>query len=413
MSLRKDRIYAAAVAGFCLIGTASAPTYAVAAETVTPETYDNPDVWLCRPGRQDACTVDLDATIIAADGMLTRESYQADPNPPVDCFYVYPTVSNEPDGNADRVIEPEERRVVAQQFARFGAKCRLFAPMYRQVTITALRAYVSGRPIPIDRQMPYDDVAAAWHNYLEHDNQGRGVILVGHSQGSGVLTKLIAREIDGQPIQAKLISAILMGTSLPVPEGADIGGAFQHIPVCHAASQTGCVIAFADFRAVSPPPADTRFGHAGAGMQAVCANPAALGGGVAPLDGYFPAERGMPRDASAWTNPPQPIDTPFVKLPGLLTGECVADAHGSYLAVTLHPTEGGARVNDIAGDVIVGGEVQADWGLHLVDANLNMGNMVVLVGEESKAYLAKPDASKHAEAGEKPAPDQAGKSRNP
>jgi hypothetical protein len=410
MPVSKYRI-CAALAAFCLIGSASA-----LAETVTPETYDNPDFWLCRPGRQDACAVDLDATSIAADGTLTREAYQPAPNPPVDCFYVYPTVSMEADGNADRAIGPEERRVVAQQFARFGAKCRLFAPMYRQVTIAALRAYVTGRPIPVDRQIPYDDVAAAWQNYLAHDNQGRGVILVGHSQGSGVLTRLIAREIDGQPIAAKLVSAILMGTSLPVPEGADVGGAFQHIPVCHAASQTGCVVAFADFRALSPPPADTRFGRAGAGMQAVCANPAALGGGPAPLDGYFSAERGMPRDAAgAWTNPSKPIDTPFVKLPGLLTGECVADAHGSYLAVTLHPTEGGARVNDIGGDLIANGEVQADWGLHLVDANLNMGNMIALVGEQSKAYLAKPDAAKHAEAGESPAPDsgQAGQSRKP
>lgn len=407
MPVSTYRIYTAALAASCLIGTASA-----LAETVTPETYDNPDFWLCRPGKQDACAVNLDATIIAADGTLTRETYQPDPDPPVDCFYVYPTVSLESDGNSDRVIGPEERRVVAQQFARFGAKCRLFAPMYRQVTITALRAYISGRRIPVDRQIPYDDVAAAWHNYLEHDNQGRGVVLVGHSQGSGVLTELIAREIDGQPIQAKLVSAILMGTSLPVPEGADIGGAFQHIPVCHAGSQTGCVVAFADFRAAAPPPADARFGHAAAGMRAVCANPAALGGGSAPLDSYFSAERGMSGDS--WTTPPKPIDTPFVKLPGLLTGECLADEHGSYLAVTLHPTEGGARVNDIGGDLIVGGEVQADWGLHRVDANLNMGNMIALVGEESKAYLAKPDPAKHAAAGDPPAGlDQAGQSRKP
>jgi hypothetical protein len=39
--------------------------------------------------------------------------------------------------------------------------------------------------------------------------------------------------------------------------------------------------------------------------------------------------------------------------------------------------------------VRVNGQVLEDWGLHLIDANLNMGNLVAIVGDESKAYLAK------------------------
>src|SRR5271168_528944 len=88
-----------------------------------PALADDPDfgdsnTWLCRPGRQDACTVPLDATIVAADGSLSREAFKPDPDPAIDCFYVYPTVSNQPNGNADLTIDPEERRVAAQQFAR-------------------------------------------------------------------------------------------------------------------------------------------------------------------------------------------------------------------------------------------------------------------------------------------------------
>jgi hypothetical protein len=209
-----------------------------------------------------------------------------------------------------------------------------------------------------------------------------------------VLTQLIKNEIDGKPIQAKLVSAILMGTSLPVPTGADVGGAFQHIPVCRSNSQIGCVIAYADFRATVPPPANSRFGKAPEGMQAVCANPAALGGGPGMLDSYLSADRittgadGVPTPF-VWTQPPKPVDTPFVKVPGLLSAQCVLDEHGSYLAVTLHPTPGGARVNDISGDVIVNGQVLEDWGLHLIDANLTMGNLVTIVGDETKAYLSK------------------------
>jgi hypothetical protein len=271
--------------------------------------------------------------------------------------------------------------------------------MYRQVTLTALRAGIAGTPIPVDRNLGYSDVLAAWHYYLEHQNNGRGVVLVGHSQGSGVLTRLIREEIDGKPIQKQLISAILMGTVLPVPKGADVGGAFKNIPLCHSNAQIHCAIAFADFRANVPPPSNTRFGKVREGtqevpgMQAACTNPAALGGGSGKLDAYLSSRRvsgateAEPQPAS-WTIPDQTIDTPFVKVPGMLTAECVNDVHGSYLAVSVHPSTTGKRVSDITGDVVANGTVLQDWGLHLVDANLHMGNLVAIVGTEAKTYEA-------------------------
>ncbi|MGO9932721.1 MAG: DUF3089 domain-containing protein [Steroidobacteraceae bacterium] len=375
------------------IATTAAAQSGAAAAAGSADDYANPDIWLCRPGRNDACTVPQDATVIAVDGTFTQEKFNPAKNPPIDCFYVYPTVSTESTGNSDLAINEPEKRVVKAQFARFASKCRLFAPMYRQVTLTALRAMISGNPIPVDRELGYNDVLAAWNYYLAHDNKGRGFVLVGHSQGSGVLTQLIKNEIDGKPIQSRLISAILMGTSLPVPKGADVGGAFKHIAVCGSNRQIGCVIAFADFRANVPPPANSRFGKAPEGMQAVCANPAALGGGSGMLDAYLsPGRIATGSDdvpvPFAWTTPPKPITTPFVKVPGLLSAACVQDEHGSYLAVTLHPTPGGVRTNDISGDVVVNGQVLEDWGLHLIDANLTMGNLLSIVGDETKAYLA-------------------------
>src|SRR5205809_5287153 len=158
--------------------------------------YSNPESWLCRPGRKDACAVDLSTTIVAANGKLTRESWAENPKAPIDCFYVYPTVSNDPTPNSDMVPGPEEKNVVRSQFARFGSQCRLYAPMYRQVTLTSLRASLGMTPTMPDRTLGPRDVLAAWNYYLEHDNQGRGVVLVGHSQGSGVLTQLIAANLD-------------------------------------------------------------------------------------------------------------------------------------------------------------------------------------------------------------------------
>ena len=201
---------------------------------------------------------------------------------------MYPTVSRDPWGNSDMNPGKEEKRVIMLQFARFAADCRVYAPLYRQVTMTALRAYIAGKPIPADDKLAYDDVADAWKYYLEHDNQGRGFVLIGHSQGSGILTKLIHNEIDGKPIQARLVSAILTGTNLKVPKGKDVGGDFAHIPLCHASTQIHCAIAYASFRSTIPPPAHSFFGKVDdEKMSAACTNPAALGGGSGELHSYF------------------------------------------------------------------------------------------------------------------------------
>ncbi len=101
--------------------------------------YSKAETWLCRPGRQDACSVDLTATVVAANGKLTREKFTADPKAPIDCFYVYPTVSLDTTPNSDMNAGREEASVIRAQLARFGSACRIYAPLYRQVTLTALR----------------------------------------------------------------------------------------------------------------------------------------------------------------------------------------------------------------------------------------------------------------------------------
>jgi Protein of unknown function (DUF3089) len=367
----------------------------VSAQT-PPVDYAGAKSWLCRPGVQhDACDIDLTTTVIASDGKLSRETWASDANAPIDCFYVYPTVSTDPTPSSDMTPDAAEMNVIRQQFARFGSKCRRYAPMYRQITLAGLRLMLGGRGsgISLDRGVQYDDVLNAWNYYLEHDNKGRGFVLVGHSQGSFILTRLIGEEIDGKPLQSRVVSAIIPGATIAVPRGKDVGGAFQHVPLCRAASQTGCVIAYSSFRSTIPPPANTKFGKvADPNMAAACTNPAALGGGRGDLHAYLATNGGTITATSPpkpWVSPQQKIETPWVSLPGLLTAQCATNENATYLEVSAHGDPAGRRTDTIEGDVGGSANPQADWGLHLVDVNLAIGNLVDIVGTQSKAWLAR------------------------
>src|SRR5688500_19471408 len=129
-------LFVAAMAVAPVAAQAPAPPTQPASADVKPNDYTADESWLCRPGRKgDACDVDLTTTVITADGTMTREPFTPNPKAPIDCFYVYPTVSTDPGVFSNMVADPAERNVIHQEFARFGSRCRTFAPMYRQVTL--------------------------------------------------------------------------------------------------------------------------------------------------------------------------------------------------------------------------------------------------------------------------------------
>jgi hypothetical protein len=308
---------------------------------------------------------------------------------------VYPTVSTDQTPFSDMTADPAELNVVKQQFARFGSVCREYAPLYRQVTLVGLRQAIAGGGGggALAKGPQYDDVRDAWRYYLEHDNRGRGVVLIGHSQGSYILSELIRQEIDGKPVQSRLVSAILLGATQSVPVGKDVGGSFQRIPLCRKPGQIGCLVAYVSFRATVPPPANTRFGKVTEpGMVAACTNPAALGGGSAALHAYLDTSGrtivGV-SPAPAWVSPQRPVETPWVSVPGLLSARCTSNEHATYLEITVNGDAADPRIDNIYGDLGAGTQVLADWGLHLVDANVAMGDLVEIVRTQSRAWRAK------------------------
>jgi hypothetical protein len=226
---------------------------------------------------------------------------------------------------------------------------------------------------------------------------GRGVVLIGHSQGAGVLTQLIRNEIEGRPVAAQLVSALIIGSNVAVAKDADAGGAFQTVPLCREPSQTGCVVAYVSFRDQIPPPPGSRFGRAAEdGQEAACTHPASLVGGRAPLDAYLASgSTGIATENEAagpqWLKSGEKITTPFVRAPGLLEAECVRDGGFHYLSVRTVGDADGPRTNRISGDVVgPQGQIAADWGLHLIDMHLAMGDLVALVGQQAQAWSAKP-----------------------
>ncbi len=355
------RSVAAAVLALALIPQAPCP-----AAAAPPVDYAAAASWLCHPGETGACSGDLTATVITAGASSSKKTYASDPNAPIDCFYVHPTVSREPTPNSDLAAGPEEIQSVRMQFARFGAKCRLYAPIYRQITMAVLDGKAQGG----DFELPYQDILAAWTHYLAHDNHGRGFVLIGHSQGAHILTRLIAEQIDGKPVQRRLVSAIILGGEIGVPDGGIVGGSFRHVPVCGRADESGCVIGYSTYLAVSPPGDDARFGVDPApGQVDVCVDPAALLGHE-HLSPAFPA---VGRLADIF-------GTTFIENPGLLRAACTRTRGHNYLAVSAGD-----------GDIVVArlSELAArrpDWGLHALDVNIALGDLVELVGRQSTAW---------------------------
>ncbi len=335
-------------------------------------------VWLCQPGQVgDPCAYSPEATSVAVDGTTSRPASVAAPVAhKFDCFYVYPTSSTEPGNNADLRVQPVEREVAVVQASRFSQVCNVWAPMYRQATVVALKRGAAVEPSVI--ATAYDSLLAAWKDYLAHDNHGRPIVFIGHSQGAAMLIKLLQAQIDpSASLRKRMVSAIILGGNVQVPTGRDEGGSFRSIPTCGSSSQTGCVIAYSSFG--SPPPADSFFARPGQGvsLQSGQTTQVGPGGGLCQpgdvLVAQGPAAALLPQRhlRSAARHGEHTLGD----VPGPLYGpvraerRCVLVAGHRRLP---HRATCGPRSRPPSGPL---------WGYHLQDVNLALGNLVSRRGE--------------------------------
>lgn len=333
--------------------------------------------WICLPGRNDTCSTPLATTALGANGYGSTGRSTVAKDPPFDCFYVYPTVSQDQGLNSDLNVS-EEIGATQSQFARFASVCRPFVPIYRQMTLAAVATSSAGGDVTRAGTIAYSDIANAWRTYLAKYNHGRPFVLVGHSQGSLMLQELIKHEIDGKPVAKQMVRAIIPGFDVLVPQGKLVGGTFKSTPLCSRPGETGCVMSWVSFREGSQPPEGAMFGWAPPGMTVGCTNPAAPGSAKwEPLDSYwftrssYPVIGGPVQWSSEGAAP-----SPYVHVDGLVAARCVNDGRRGYLAVRTIATPGSKRTDRIPGEVGIGGIFLPGWGMHLADMSIAQGDLI-------------------------------------
>ena len=192
--------------------------------------YSDDSNWICRPGEDDLCATSPRTQEVLADGSLEEVEVSIAEDPPYDCFYVYPTVDLRA---AARVHEdltdvegPEDATEAQALWLR--QHCRVYVPNYRQATFGNYFKKEKKREPCFE--VAYEDVERAWEHYLETWNEGRPVVLYGHSQGGQITSRLFRERDDEQVVAA-------------YPIGWPVDAALQ----CEDAEDTDCLVSFKSF----------------------------------------------------------------------------------------------------------------------------------------------------------------------
>ena len=192
--------------------------------------YADQASWVVWPGRASAA----DQIPAGIDGAIAKD-------PKADVFFVHPTTFltnsswNAKFDEGDFTGTQLEQGVLRYQTSVFNGCCRMFAPRYRQATLSAFLNPGDNANKAFD--LAYSDVLRAFDYYIERENSGRPFILASHSQGSLHATRLLQDRILARPeLRKRLVAAYIVGASLP--ETIEYTG----LPVCGSARETGCII---------------------------------------------------------------------------------------------------------------------------------------------------------------------------
>jgi len=340
-----------------------------------PLDYADERFWLCRPGiENDEClAADLSTTEVLPDGTLApADVFPPAPDPDYDCFYVYPTVAlSGRFGNVDVSVLDDHAPMLdplLSQGAWFREQCRVFAPLYRQITFTTY----SRADAQMYLENAYLDVAAAFEVFLAEAGD-RPFVVLGHSQGAHMTRRLLQRVVDPDPaLRARLIAGLLIGGDL-------LDDHFENLSPCASEDDVGCVIGYRTYAEGFEPGREMEAGL-------TCVNPAAPSGGEGRLGGaFFPRETHQSAfDVNAEWDPA--ITSAFVLFRDLYTAECVPSGDGQYLEIRVRPEAGDTRANEVPFDHTL---FSPDLlGLHVLDYNFLLDDLLRLVAHKAMIHAA-------------------------
>ncbi|CAN5491274.1 DUF3089 domain-containing protein [soil metagenome] len=339
--------------------------------------------WICKPGQSDdLCAGTIDGETMPPPGGTAQPlGYTRPAHPKIDCFYLYPTQSEQAGPNADLAKDPEIRRVVVQQARMFSSVCNVYAPMYRQVTLNGDQSSYNASV-----ETAYQSAKSGFKNYLKKYNDGRGFIMIGHSQGSAHTARLIDEMVDKDPkLRKRFVGAIAPGANIPVPIGKSVGGLFDHVRACTKVGQDGCVTAFSTYNDVPGPSAE--FSRVDAGYwiypeprfsssdyEVMCTNPATLDGGdggLLPLVNFD----------YLFDTPAEETEAPWRGQPEYYRAECTRNGGAHWLNLTNLNTPGDSRPD-------LGAIVASGSNYHVPEVNLTEGNLLTIAQLQTDSFRA-------------------------
>jgi hypothetical protein len=337
-------------------------------------------VWICKPGQSDdlcAGTIAGKTNPVPGQPSVPLE-YTRPKNAPIDCFYLYPTQSEQSTPNSNLDKDPPIRRVVVQQARMFSSVCKVYAPMYHQVTYSGNQAAYNP-----DVETAYQSAKAGFEDYLKNYNKGRGFIMIGHSQGSAMTGRLIDELVDtNADLRKRFVGAIAPGANIYVPKNKFVGGMYANVPACSEVGQYQCLIAYSTYK--GDPGATPMFSSLSSGYwiypearpdptkyEAVCTNPAQLDGGdgtLLPLANYD----------YLLSTPAEETAAPWQSQPDYYKAACERSATSHWLNIS--------RIDDSDPRLDLGQAVASGNNYHVPEVNLAEGNLLSIASMWSDDY---------------------------
>lgn len=359
--------------------------------------YDDDRRWLCRPGLpNNRCAQNIEVTDVQPDGGTSVSQLPKTPNDvAADCLYLYPTIDPgvlSPPRNLDfdQIDMVSVRDIFAGQGLPFREACAVWAPVYRQTSLNSFE-----QPETRERGLAtaFRDVEAAFDYYLAHAASDRPIVIIAHSQGAILMTRLLKERFEGNAaLMRRLVVAVLAGPlgGFVVPEGKAVGGTLQQIPLCSAPEQTGCALTFATFAARMPP--NDEYGRVNGGVErgfdTGCTTPP---GGPSGMPVRLSSALFAPLTGPIGTLAPMldygrlRIRTQLVRYPDFYTASCERSGRGlSYLRVSAAPLAGDVRVDPVLYDSATLNS--AEIGLHALDYAFVSGDLIRTVKTRVAAH---------------------------